>query len=95
MTSAQIDGLSRAALALISGLAIMYGYGDEKTWAIISGSMAALITAAWSIYSNTSTQLVTQAAKAEEVKVIVTDDQMANAIPDSKVIPGDAVRFVQ
>jgi hypothetical protein len=66
ISSAQIDGIVRAALALVSGLAIAYGIGDEATWATVTGALLSLITAAWSIYSNSQDKLIEQVAKGTE-----------------------------
>jgi hypothetical protein len=87
ISSAQIDGIVRGVLALVSGLAIAYGIGDAATWAIITGSIAALATAVWSLYSNSQAQLINQVSKDPEVKAVIVDTpKLANSIPSEKVV---------
>jgi hypothetical protein len=85
-SAAQIDGLGRAAFALISGIAIMYGIGDAASWAIISGSVLSLITVGWTIWSNLPRQLITEVAKNPAVTEIVVDNApLADSFPSAKV----------
>jgi hypothetical protein len=87
ISSAQIDGIVRGVLALVSGLAIAYGIGDAATWAIITGSIAALATAVWSLYSNSQAQLINQVSKDPEVKAVIVDTpKLADSIPSDKVV---------
>jgi uncharacterized membrane protein len=85
-TSAQIDGFSRALLALLTGVALKYGF-DEATWAIVSAAILGMITAGWTIFSNLPKQLIKEVAKNPEVdKILVDNAPLANSIPSPKVV---------
>jgi glycerol-3-phosphate dehydrogenase len=87
ISSAQIDGIVRGVLALVSGIAIAWGIGDAATWAIITGAIVSLATAAWSIYSNSQAQLIGQVASDDEVKAVIVDTpKLADSIPNDKVV---------
>lgn len=86
-TAAQLDGMGRAALALVSGVAIMYGLGDAATWAIVTGAVMTLVAAGWSIFSNSQAELIKVVAKDEQVtEISVESRDLADSIPSEKVV---------
>lgn len=91
-TAAQIDGIARAALALLSGIALAFGIGDAAMWATISGSIGTLISLGWSIWSNSQAQLITEVARSPEIVQITTATPgLAESIPSPKVVSHDPV----
>jgi hypothetical protein len=86
ITTAQIEGLVRAALAIMAGYALKYGI-DDATWAVISASLLGLATAGWSLYSKTQAEMLKTLAKDPEVTQIEVDSaKLANSIPSEKVV---------
>lgn len=63
MTSDQLTGIVRALLAAVFGYITGKGWLDANTAATISGAIATILVAAWSIYSNRPKTIVPIAAK--------------------------------
>jgi hypothetical protein len=86
ITTAQVEGLVRAALAILAGYALKYGI-DDATWAVISASLLGLATAGWSLFSNTRSELIKEVAKNPEVtKVEVDSSKLADSFTSEKVV---------
>lgn len=63
ITPDQITGIIRALLAAVFGYITGKGWLDANTAATISGAVATILVAAWSIYSNRPKTIVPIAAK--------------------------------
>jgi hypothetical protein len=86
MTGAQIEGLIRSIMLLGAGFALNYGI-DAASWATITASVVGLAGVAWSLYSNTTSHIVSQAAKSDDVtQVVMESSKLSDAIPSQKVI---------
>jgi hypothetical protein len=85
-SQAQVEGLVRSALLLLSGMALAYGI-DNATWATVTSAIVALVGAFWSIKSNSVGSLVTHAAQSPEVtQVVMSTSKASDAITSGKVI---------
>lgn len=58
MTSDQIGGIARALLAAIGGYLVGQGLVDAATMTTITGAIATLAVAGWSLYTNRSAKIV-------------------------------------
>ena len=58
MTSDQIGGIVRAILAAIAGFFVSKGWVDNTTALTITGAVAAIIVAIWSVFTNQPSKIV-------------------------------------
>lgn len=56
MNSEMIWGVARAVLAAVGGILVTKGFLDESTLQSVLGAVGVLFTAAWSIWSKSSTK---------------------------------------
>lgn len=83
----QLEGAIRSFILAAAGVAAAFGYMKDADWVSIASGVAALIGLAWSLYSNSTKNLVTQASGSDEVKkVVVSTDKLADSIPSPKVV---------
>lgn len=83
----QIEGAIRSLILALAGMAVAFGYMKDADWVSISSGVVALIGFVWSMYSNNTKNLVAQASRSDEVKkVIVSNDELADSIPSTKVV---------
>lgn len=86
MTSDQLGGIIRAIMAAFSGWALEHGFTNDQ-WLATSGGIIAIITVLWSLYSNSTHQLIQSVAEKPEVsKVVTTEPGLALQIPNDKVV---------
>jgi hypothetical protein len=85
-SQAQVEGLIRTVMLLLSGFAVAYGI-DNATWATVTGAVVALAGAFWSVSSNSVSSLVSGAAESPQVtQVVMKSSKDSDAIPSAKVI---------
>ena len=82
----QVEGAIRSIIIALGAIAGASGYLKSIDWVSIAGAVTAIIGLAWSIYSNSTTHLVTQVAKAPEVQKVVVAPMLAMAVSSEKVV---------
>ncbi len=85
MNADQISGLVRSIMLTFSGIAIAHGFTDT-TWVAFTGGVVALIGVLWSLYTNSTTSLITSVADKSEVSKVVVTPGLAMSIPSRKVV---------
>jgi hypothetical protein len=87
----QLEGAVRSLILAVAGVAGSFGYMKDVDWVSIASGLVALIGLAWSLYSNSTKNLVSQASESDEVKrVVVSTDRMADSIPSTKVVSSNS-----
>ena len=84
MNADQIGGIVRALMAVGAGYALKLGFTDAQ-WLAVTGSVVALVTILWSVYSNTVTHMVASVAKDEDVVKVVVSPALVFATGSPKV----------
>ena len=84
MNADQVGGIVRALMAVGAGYALSLGFTDAQ-WLAVTGSVVALVTILWSVYSNTVTHMVASVAKDEEVVKVVVSPALVFATGSPKV----------
>ena len=86
MNSDQVEGIIRSILIGLSSVAAAWGI-DNATWLTIVGGFVALAGVLWSVYSNSTTRLVTSVAADPGVsKVVVKSPSLAMSVISPKVV---------
>jgi hypothetical protein len=87
----QLEGAIRSLILALAGMAGAFGFMKNADWVSISSGVVALIGFIWSLYSNSTKNLVSQASQLDEVKkVVVSTDKLADSIPSMKVVSSKA-----
>jgi len=88
MTSEKIQQYIRIALYYLFGALGSYGVSvPDGAKALIVSVVGAVATLAWTVYGTRLSALLAQIAKSPDVqKVIVSDPEVANAVPSGKVV---------
>ena len=84
MNADQVGGIVRALMAVGAGYALSLGFTDAQ-WLAVTGSVVALVTILWSVYSNTVTHMVAAVAKDEDVVKVVVSPALVFATGSPKV----------
>jgi len=95
----EFAGILRALLAAALGGLVTKGFltGDqmEQLIQLVLGVGGIIGVAAWSYASNRLKTMVEHVVKSDEVKVVVTEPELANSIESPKVLPVDPARSIQ
>ena len=84
MNADQVGGIVRALMAVGAGYALSLGFTDAQ-WLAVTGSVVALVTILWSVYSNTVTHMVASVAQHEDVVKVVVSPALVFATGSPKV----------
>lgn len=86
----QLEGAIRSLILAVAGVAGAFGYMKDADWVSIASGLVALIGLAWSLYSNSTKNLVSQTSKSDEVEtVVVSTEKLADSIPSDKVVSSE------
>lgn len=85
MTPAQYAQL-RGLLSLIAGALATAGYFRSSAVEPIVGIVMYAATMAWSWWKNSPTQMIADTNQLDNVKLVVTDQKTADAIPSATVV---------
>ena len=84
MNQEQVMGLIRGAGFLFAGWALSHGISEES-WTAIIGGLAAAVSTAWSIYSNTIKKQIDNVAASPEVAKVVASPAIVASTNSPKV----------
>lgn len=95
MNSLQLKNIAAPIVAIIvAWLSRQVPFIDPATWGMLVDALIAAVTAGVLGYFNRGSAVIASAAALPEVKTIVAEPAMANAIPSSDVVSSSTNKVV-
>ncbi len=82
----QLEGAVRSFIIALGSVVASAGYLKGFDWVATASVAVSLGGLAWSLWSNRPKGLIEQVAASDDVSAVITTKEMADSIPNEKVI---------